>query len=47
MTTGRKIEESDNEPVDVCDEAIERVNEFPYLGSIISANGRIDDDVDR
>ena len=37
--SGRQTAESDEEPIDT-------VKEFPYLGFIVAASGRIDTDVD-
>ncbi len=45
--TGREAKDSDRAPIPVCDGEIDVVEEFPYLGSIIAANGKMDADVER
>lgn len=40
------MEEGDEEPIDMGEEKIGTVKEFPYLGSVVAASGRIDTDVD-
>ena len=46
MVTGVGVEEGDVAPIAVHDELIECVDQFPYLGSVVSSNGRIDEEVD-
>ena len=47
MVTGRLLEPSDIEPIVLDGGNIEAVEEFPYLGSLITNSGRMDMDVDR
>ena len=47
MATGREITDLDNEEIPVHGGEIETVEDFPYLGSMISATGRMDCDVER
>ena len=47
MAVGREITAEDQTPLNVCNEEIESVSEFQYLGSIVSARGRVDTDVSR
>ena len=44
MVAGREISESDTGPLRI---EVECVEEFPYLGSIITASGRVDTEVER
>ena len=46
MVTGRQVVDSDREPIAVAGGEICSVDEFPYLGSMIAASGRIDVDVE-
>ena len=48
MVTGFGMEEEDVAPILIAvhDELIECVDQFPYLGSVVSSNGRIDEEVD-
>ena len=46
MTVGREATESDKAPIIVVGGEIEAVEEFPYLGSVISTSGTIDADVE-
>ena len=45
--TGRLVDESDKEPIILVGGDIEAVDEFPYLGSLITSSGRMDMDIDR
>ena len=47
MVVGHDIAEEDTQPISLEGGKIKHVSEFPYLGSSIAANGRIDDEVDR
>ena len=47
MAVGREAKEEDREPMMVEEGDIEHVNEFPYLGSVIAASGRMDPDIDK
>ena len=47
MVIGRETTSSDKEPLPVHGGTIESVNQFPYLGSVVDASGRVDADVDR
>ena len=47
MATGREVSESDKEELPVDGGEIEAVEDFPYLGSMISATGRMDRDVEK
>ena len=47
MVVGSLVEEEDREPIAVASGEICSVDEFPYLGSLIAASGRMDGDVDR
>ena len=47
MVTGRLVDESDKEPIILVGGDIEAVDEFPYLGSLITSSGRMDMDIDR
>ena len=40
MVTGRLVEESDSEPIELEGGNIVMVDEFPYLGSLIDSSGR-------
>ena len=46
MAVGREATESDKAPITVMGGEIEAVEEFPYLGSVISTSGTIDADVE-
>ena len=46
MVVGHGIEEEDTQ-ISLEGGEIEHMSEFPYLGSSIAANGRIDDEIDR
>ena len=46
MVVGSLVEEEDREPIAVAGGEICSVDEFPYLGSLIAASGRMDGDVD-
>ena len=46
MAVGREVTEADRAPLHLDDNnTVESVNEFPYLGSLIEASGRMDSDV--
>ena len=45
MAAGREVKDEDRTPIEIENSEIECVKEFPYLGSIIAANGRMDADV--
>lgn len=47
MVTGRLVEERDLDPINLEGGEVEFVDEFPYLGSIISSSGKMDADVER
>ena len=47
MAVGHDIAEEDTQPISLEGGEIEHVSEFPYLGSGMSANGRIDDEINR
>ena len=47
MAVGREVTAEDQTPLNVCGEEIESVSEFQYLGSIVSACGRVDIEVSR
>ena len=47
MMTGRLVEQSDIEQIVLDGGNIEAVEEFPYLGSLITSSGRMDMDIDR
>ena len=47
MVTGRLVEESDSEPIELEGGNIVMVDEFPYLGSLIDSSGRANVDVER
>ena len=47
MVLGHDIAEEDTQLISLQGGEIEHVSEFPYLGSSIAANGRIDDERDR
>ena len=47
MVVGHDIGEEDTQPIRLEGGEIEHVRNFPYLGSSIAANGRIDDEIDR
>ena len=47
MVVGSLVEEEDREPIAVAGGEICSVDEFPYLGSLIAASGRMDGDVER
>ena len=44
MVIGHDIAEEDTQPISLEDGDMEHVNEFPYLGSSIAANGRLNDE---
>ena len=46
MVTGYGIEDADREPIAVGESEIECVDEFTYLGSLVSSCGRVDAEVD-
>ena len=46
MVTGRQVVDGDREPIAVAGGEICSVDEFPYLGSMITSSGRIDADVE-
>ena len=41
------VAEENTQPISLEGGEIEHVSEFPYLGSSIAANGRIDGEIDR
>ena len=45
MAVGHDIGEEDTQPISLESGGIEHVSKFPYLGSSIAANGRIDDEI--
>lgn len=47
MVTGRETITEDKAPISINGGEIEAVDEFPYLGSIIAASGRMDVDVEK
>ena len=47
IVVGHDIAEDDTQPISLEGGEIEHVSEFPYLGSSIAGNGRIDDEIDR
>ena len=48
MVTGREVTEADRVPLYIDDtNMVESVCEFPYLGSVVDASGRMDTDIDR
>ena len=47
MVVGQAVQAEDRAPIQVGDSEVECVDEFTYLGSIISSNGQIDAEVDR
>ena len=47
MAVGHDIGEEDTQPISLEGGEIEHVSKFPYLGSSMSANGRIADEIDR
>ena len=47
MIVGHDIAEEDTQPISLEGGEIKHVIKFPYLGSSIAANGRIDDEIDR
>ena len=47
MVVGREATDSDEEPLPMQGGNIESVEQFPYLGSVVAASGKIDADVDR
>ena len=47
MVVGREATTSDEEPLPMQGGNIESVEQFPYLGSVVAASGKIDADVDR
>ena len=47
MATGREATSRDRAPLPISSGEVEGVEEFPYLGSIISASGRMDREVEK
>ena len=47
MVVGREATSSDEESLPVHGGTIASVNQFPYLGSVVDASGKVDADVDR
>ena len=47
MVTGFGLGDADREPIVVGESEIGCVDEFPYLGSMVSSSGRMDVEVDR
>ena len=47
MVSGRKATAEDNAPIAAGDEQVESVNEFSYLGSVISSSGGVQPDIDK
>lgn len=47
LVTGREVRESDKNPIVVDGGEIESVQQFQYLGSVISASGTVDVDIER
>ena len=47
MPVGREVTPEDMSPLSVGGEEIESVSEFPYLGSVVSSDGRMELDVNR
>lgn len=47
MVAGREVAAADTRDLCVVNEKVENVFEFTYLGSLMSANGRVGMDIDR
>ena len=48
VVVGKGVSGEDQLPLSLGDgDVIERVSSFPYLGSLMAENGRVDDEVDR
>ncbi len=47
LVSGFGVTEDDRAPIDVGENVIECVDEFPYLGSIVMSSSRVDAEVDR
>ena len=47
LVMGYGLMEEDMASIEVGGDTVERVNEFPYLGSVVMSSGRIDAEVDR
>ena len=47
MVSGSKITQEGRPPINIQGGTIEHVDEFQYLGSIITENGTIDTEIDR
>ena len=47
MVTGYNIMEEEKAPILLGTGMIECVNDFPYLGSVVTSNARMDTEVDR
>ena len=47
MVVGHDIAEENTQPISLESVVIEHMSEFPYLGSSIAANGRIDYEIDK
>ena len=45
MAVGREVTPEDRVPLNICQETIETVNEFPYLGSVVESSGRMTSDI--
>ena len=46
MVSGRQVVEEDRELIEVAGGEVEGVEEFPYLGSVIAASGKVDVEVE-
>ena len=46
MVVGRLVEEEDRTPINIDENNVEHVKEFPYFGSVIQSSGRMDADVE-
>ena len=47
MVVGHNIQDEDRLPLQVRDACVNRVNEFPYLGSLVASNERVDSEIDK
>ena len=47
LHAGQDVQDDERLPIGIRDASIEHVDEFPYLGSLVSSNGRIDAEIEK
>ena len=47
LVSGHDVQGSDKTPINLPEGSIENVDEFPYLGSLVASNGKVDAEVNK